>query len=729
MNSSDIDKFTHFAPSEQIVKILRNKNRSKEHLFFRVLVGYFFAKVSSIMRAEIVTPDRGNLPTNSYALLLATSGFGKGMSMNILEDKLLAGFKAKFLENTMPIVSSRNLDKLAIDRSTKFKSEYDDVIKQLNREYASTGAYLFSFDSGTSSAIKQLRHQLLLAGIGSINLEMDEVGANLSTNTEILNTFIEMYDVGKVKPKITKNTVENKRNEEMDGRTPSNMLLFGTPSKLLDGSRAEDDFFGMLDMGYARRLLFAYVPKSTKDTSLTPQEVYDMMTDTSTDLLITAMYNHLETLADPSVYNKQIGMTKEVALEIIAYTQFCEERANLMKEHQDLQKAELTHRYFKATKLAGSYAFIDKSPEVTLAHIHSAIKLTEESGEAFAKLLKREKAYVKLAKYIADVEADVTQVDLVEDLPFYKGSESQKRDLLNLAIAYGYKHNIIIKKSFVDGIEFLRGESLKETDLSKMIVSYSDHLAYNYNNDVGSFEDFKHIVVAPGYNFTTHHWEEGFDAAGVSLGNHRNKDNVIQGFNQVVLDIDSGTTLKSAQELLKDYTYLMYTTKRHRTPGHGDRFRIILPTSHVCKLNAVDYSKFMENVFEWLPFAVDTGTKDIARKWECNPDAEIFTNDGKLLDVMDFIPQTKKAEEMLTARQAISSMSNLEAWFYKSVGEGARNNLLLRYALVLIDNGYDLESIRNAVLHFNSKLVKKLPEEEIYTSIMVTVTKKLYDKK
>ena len=93
--------------------------------------------------------------------------------------------------------------------------------------------------------------------------------------------------------------------------------------------------------------------------------------------------------------------------------------------------------------------------EVTKEHLHSAIKLVEESGVAFQQMLKREKPYVKLAKYIADVNTEVTQVDLVEQLPFYKGSEAQKRDLLNLAIAYGYKNNIIIKKSYVDNIEFL----------------------------------------------------------------------------------------------------------------------------------------------------------------------------------------------------------------------------------------------------------------------------------
>ena len=80
-------------------------------------------------------------------------------------------------------------------------------------------------------------------------------------------------------------------------------------------------------------------------------------------------------------------------------------------------------------------------------NLYSAIKLAEESGEAFTKLLNRDRNYVKLAKFIAQSPNEVTHVDLTEDLPFYKGPAAQKADMLQLAIAYGYKHKIIIKRS------------------------------------------------------------------------------------------------------------------------------------------------------------------------------------------------------------------------------------------------------------------------------------------
>ena len=60
---------------------------------------------------------------------------------------------------------------------------------------------------------------------------------------------------------------------------------------------------------------------------------------------------------------------------------------------------------------------------------------------------------------------------------------------MNLAMAYGYKNRIIIKKSFVDGIEFFKGETLKQTSLDELIVSYSNHMAYNYLSEPISFSN------------------------------------------------------------------------------------------------------------------------------------------------------------------------------------------------------------------------------------------------
>ena len=75
-----------------------------------------------------------------------------------------------------------------------------------------------------------------------------------------------------------------------------------------------------------------------------------------------------------------------------------------------------------------------------------------------------ERPYTKLAKYLSQSKTDLTLPDLDGDLQYFKGSKAQKDDMILMAIAWGYKNNIIIKKLFNDGIMFLRGETIEKTD-------------------------------------------------------------------------------------------------------------------------------------------------------------------------------------------------------------------------------------------------------------------------
>jgi hypothetical protein len=93
----------------------------------------------------------------------------------------------------------------------------------------------------------------------------------------------------------------------------------------------------------------------------------------------------------------------------------------------------------------------------------------------------------------------------MEDLPFYRGSAVQRKDIMSQAIAWGYKNNIIIKTSYSDNIEFFRGEALEETDLNKLIISWSTEMAENYTNEYAPWDSLHQLTNAQGLHFTSHH--------------------------------------------------------------------------------------------------------------------------------------------------------------------------------------------------------------------------------
>lgn len=710
----DLSNTTYAPVIEEITDVLCNKTQNVDKGFYRIEVAYFLAKMASSMRASIKTKDRGIVPVNVYALTLASSGYGKGHSVNIMENEFIRGFKRKFLEETMPEVARQHMDKIAQERA--IKNNTDEAIERdiVEAEYKKLGAYPFTFDSGTSPAVKQLRDKLLLAAAGSINLQIDEVGSNLVNNTEVLNVFLELFDQGLVKQKLIKNTVDSTRTEEREGGTPTNMLLFGTPAKLFDGGLTEDAFYSFLEIGYARRCLFGIGRLDKKSLySMTPAEIFAKLTDPSNSSTVFKWAQHFTQLADLSHYNYQMSIADATSIKLIEYKSECEKVADTLPEFEEIRKAELSHRYFKALKLAGALAFVDESPEVTLTHVLQAIKLVEDSGNAFGSILTREKPYMKLAKYIASTDNELTHADLNEALPFYKSSAAARNELMNLAVAWGYKNHIVIKKSFVDGIEFFKGETLKPIDLEKIIISWSTDFAFSYQTENAPWDKLDTLFLGSDLNWCNH----GF------MNGHRCNECTIPAFNIVVIDVDGTATLKATQELFKDYKYIIYTTKSHGTNGQ-DRFRLILPLNYTLEFSNDDYKEFMNNIIKWLPFKIDETSNQASKKWLSNDKGQIFKNDGECLDALRFIPRTSRNEQFEKDYSKIESMDNLERWFASRMVPGNRNNMMYKYAMALVDSGLDFNEVSERVKKFNKQSGCNLSTEELNGSILTSIAKK-----
>lgn len=714
----DISTVEHHPVIEEIVDLLCTRTQNNDRAFFRVPLAYFFGKMAASQRAMIITKDRGSIPVNIYALSLAVSGAGKGHSINLIEEGFLEGFRKRFLNETFIEISNKHLVEMAQDRAIRKDTPEEEEMLRVEKEFARLGALAFTFDSGTTPAVKQMRQKLLMANAGAINMQIDEIGSNLISNTEVLNAFLELYDQGKIKQKLTKNTAENERMEELDGKTPANMLLFGTPTKLLDGAKTEDEFYSFLETGYARRCLFSFGHRYRASDNKTPEEIYFQLISNQNVQVISKWGAHFEKLADPDKFGWKIYVEDEVGIELMKYKIHCERKADLLPEHEEIQKAELSHRYFKALKLAGAFAFIDESPEITMDLLYHAIKLVEESGMAFERIFTREKPYAKLAKYLADSRTEVTHADLTEALPFYKGSQSNRNELMTLASAWGYRNAIIIRKTYEQGIEFFKGETLKEVDLNKLRVSYGTHVAYNYLSEEISFANLGKLAGMSGFHWVAHHLVNGEDGEG-----HRNETNVIPGFDLVVLDVDNGFSLDAARELLKDYSYLIYTTKRHTE--EANRFRIVLPMNYRLELDEEDYSEFMKNVYSWLPFEPDTSTAQRCRKWE-SFNGQQFFNEGQLVDALQFIPKTSRNEEFRENMVKLGNLDNLERWFAQRMVTGNRNNLMLRYAMTLVDSGMSYNEVEERVIDFNSKLDNKLPDNELRSTVLVTAARKIH---
>lgn len=622
----------------------------------------------------------------------------------------------------MPVVVNHHLSEVAAFRARKNQDDPESVRKQVDAEYKRAGEYEFIFQKPTEPAIQQLRNKLLIAKVGSMNLQIDEIGSNLFKAKECFPAFLELWD-GKLKNNLTKNTQDSIRSEAVYGVTPTNMMLFGVPSALLDNGKSEDEFTSMLEIGFARRSFFGYVSEEAYARELvlpSPQERLALAKRGLDDSALEGFSEAMKELADPLRLGTKLPVPDDTALLLFAYENDCKTRAFAMPPQQVIAKFEMEHRAEKALRLAGAYAFCSLASQIDEQHLMSAIALTEESGDAFTRIQHRDLPHVKLAKHLGTATQELTKVSLREQLPFFKKGTKQERDeMLSEAIDWGYTNNIAISRRFSRGVEFYSGEMLKSTDLNKLIISHSGQITENYRSQEIKWEQLDRLAMNDGVHWITHHLDNGFDGRG-----YRHNDNCLAGFNVVVLDVDHGPTIQSAQKALHGYKAFYYTTKRHTPAEH--RFRIVLPLNYTLELDADDFAQFMKNLYDWLPFDSDEQTGQRSRKWLSNKGHHVFTK-GKMLDALPFIPRTTRQTEFAERLLDLENMDGLDRWFILNTSEASsnRNANLIRYGLLLVDAGIDVVGARDRILAINNQLDVPLKPAEVDSTIMKTVTKKI----
>jgi len=721
-----IEDSTYHPLLEEIVNGIKTKTNVNDSHFFRIMTIYKIAQMISSMRVTVSYEGGQNLPLSIFVLALAGSGFSKGFSMGILQDEVFNGFYEKYkilYEDRKDLRLSVLAQELEMEKNISLES----AEAQINKKFSKFPKFIYSAGSATTEGIRGLMSAFDMVGIGSVNLEIDEIGDQLAANEEALDILMIPYDKGGMKNKLRQTNSQ----EDIDGGVPTNLCMFGTPVRLLDGSKTEERFMSYLVTGYGRRLLYAYGDiKALKGKTKTAEERYDELVALNNSSIFENISKKLEQYADKNLIGQNVVLTKEANVLLLSYQNYCTNLAEQFKETQILQTAEMIHRYFRVLKLAGLFAVLDLKTTVEIEHIKYGITLAEDSGKSFNRMNKKEKQHVVIAKYLLDSDEPITITDMIDDLPFFRGSESARRDLLALAKDWGYKNQILItEKVNTNNITFYSGEKMLDTNLEKIRCSFSKHQAYNYKPIEGKWSDYESLLKSD-FNYCVHHFGEKtmLDENGEEnlIKGYRTEECVIEGFNLIVIDVDDGLPIEITQSILEEYEYMIGTTKSHTEENH--RYRILLPMKNLIKLNPEEFKKFMENVFNFLPFALnpDTSTKDITRKWAGNTKALVYKNEGKLIDPINFIDGTNEEKQMKNSISKYSNLDKLERWIILNT-EG-RNNALIKIGLLHIDSGKTIDEAMIMVESVNSKFEEPLSEKEINNTVLKTVTKKYYQK-
>ena len=698
-----------------MVSQLSSKIEKDNLAFFRLFTAFAFSSVASSMRVTFSTIGREPMPVNVYCLNLARSGEGKGFAKSLLFNVYLKGFRKAYMDKIAPAIAENHMVKAASNRSAYSGLPEKEEFITLESEYKACGESVFVFSDTTEAAIKQYRTKLVIGNTGAINYVVDEIGSSLSQHMDIMKVFLELYDKGEIEDKLLKNTDKQVRAKQVFGMVPTNLMLFGTPSKLFDGGKNEDLLYSFINTGLARRAFYNVSNKNSTYKEVDAEVIYKRRKNVSEDISTKKIKRHFTMLAKKRKHGTHYNITKKPTLLLIKYSEYCKKIASTLPNHKEDEKACLNHAENRVAKLASIYAFIDNSRTVKTIHIKNAIKMDYDSTQVFINnIMKRDKPYIRLAKYLAHIDKAVTVTDLDKELPYFPTSKQQRQEMLHNATIWGYNNQIAISTYVKDGVEFIRGKALEKTDLNKLIIALNDgsSKSANFENHYMSFKNLARFTMNPAFNFINHHTKNG----------KRRDDALIKGFNFVVLDVDNITNMETVKALFSDYHYILYTTKRFKKKKH--RFRLILPISHKLYLNKKQYSNFMKNLYDWLPFEVDKAAKDRPRKWLTNKGKLTYNKGDRLFNITELLntDSKKKNREYV---QYTTDNARLENWFLRKMHPGNRNNMLARYAFLLADQKLKYRDIVEKVYALNNRLQSKLPKTRIDSTILVSLKERM----
>ena len=562
--------------------------------------------------------------------------------------------------------------------ASNFYESKKDADGKPDPKYLNLSSYFIPVTS-TWQALQKAAQTVTDMGAGSVNVVSDELGDSIMSMTEIFTKLKSTWDTG-----ISEGQVNVSNGGEAYFLVQDlcvNALLFGAPAPFELVPAKKDKLLEAYVSGMARRSFIYHNDKYKKSENRNYEfEKKDSKFYEELDKYI----NELRFFISNTKYINYPQNIREKLLEYDA-------QKELERERSSSPIAEDLGSPKKIEKLLGIIATLDLEETINEEHLKFAIEFTEALDKTAEDTVEIKPAYMRIYNEI-EKRAYAARTDIVKAVKdvTVKDLDSQMVLVQEHANILG---NSLIKKDY-DGIVKYKIEKLSSTNLDKIIISVntnpSNTKPKGFVRHTGTFKGLYKIVNSE-YRYS----------AGTFKDEYINDDNYMQEQNLFIIDIDNDLTIEDARKLFSQMTYLIATTRSHQKPKKQgdetitcDRFRIILPTLSTFHLDHKRYSDMYMNVLNSLGIdEADKKCRNASRWYYGNPDGEYWYNEGQLLDIRPFIPDSAEHKEAtLSMNKYESSKSSAPTsirvdaairWFLSNTSAGSRNDNLFLLAILL----------------------------------------------
>ena len=596
--------------------------------------------------------------------------------------------------------------------ASEFYEKRKDSDGKPDPKYLNLSSYFIPVTS-TWQALQKAAQTVTDMGAGSVNVVSDELGDSIMSMTEIFTKLKSTWDTG-----ISEGQVNVSNGGEAYFLVQDlcvNALLFGAPAPFELVPAKKDKLLEAYVSGMARRSFIYHNDKYKKSENRNYEfEKKDSKFYEELDKYIKELRFFISN-------TKYINYPQNIREKLLEY----DAQKELERERSSSPIAEDLGSPKKIEKLLGIIATLDLEDTINEEHLKFAIEFTEALDRTAEDTVEIKPAYMRIYNEI-EKRAYAARTDIVKAVKdvTVKDLDSQMVLVQEHANILG---NSLIKKDY-DGIVKYKIEKLSSTNIDKIIISIntnpSNTQPKGFVRHTGTFKGLYKIVNSE-YRYS----------AGTFKDEYINDDNYMQEQNLFIIDIDNYLTIEDARKLFSQMTYLIATTRSHQKPKKQgdetitcDRFRIILPTLSTFHLDHKRYSDMYMNVLNSLGIdEADKKCRNASRWYYGNPDGEYWYNEGQLLDIRPFIPDSAEHKEATLSMNKYESSSKSSAptsirvdaairWFLSNTSAGNRNDNLFLLS-ILLKKEIQEEDWEGWTRRANACLASPLSESDMNTII------------
>ena len=694
---------------------------------------YAFLETFSFLNFRIYDPvcTRGQeLPLSFLGMLFFKSGGGKDSSMNLLREHCYSSCHSLIDEDQNFMFTRENSILNESAKAFKGSIQQKYVSENMPRPIS------IHYGKGTLEALPSIVRSISkYSGYGAINFYIGEFLVYLDTmkdNDDIfLQGVMESYDAGSIQIKAIKSEIVT------TPKVKASVNLFGasTLEYLSDNKDLKTKIKKWFANGWARRFVICMPSdaetigrKMTPDYETSQKAIQNLKEFNN---VFFSLFSYFKTIK----YEDRVILFSEDAREILAfYQEICEIKRD---EKIDIDNwgiaTEIINRSMKIMKIAGILSLFfspnhEKDNEISAETVLQAIYIVEYFAghyHAFSQVPSKalhHKVYNFLKYYQGQMFSlsELTEIHGGIFADMLKRTEQETVINMIAELAERDRYTIIRErygKTWKYGILPLTEESMPCT------LSVSKHDARGFQKHVVTFDKLN-LILTGDRNYSSFTFKNEY----------RNQENSNMTIDTLILDIDEGMNMFQAAEILKDYNYVLSTTRNHRKEKNGrvcDRFRILMKTTgEYTFADNKQYYATLKNLCDQLGITADPKCYEISRYFYPNPYSEIHTHHGTLFPLNQYIVDTEKLEvsdliKYKPIRHTLAANpqdfeSFAKNWWLENCQAGSRSTNLFRIAVWGKDSGISRHSIVELIKEFNRLAPEPLPLDELERTIFIT---------